>query len=55
LRCGDADVSFSAEDVGWHVSIEGPMPADVATRLVAVVAAQVEREVGEPIQVIDLG
>ena len=37
LRCADTEIWFSGEPVGWQVSIEGPMPADVATRLVATV------------------
>jgi hypothetical protein len=50
LRCADTEIWFSGEPVGWQVSIEGPMPADVATRLVATVAAQIEREVHQPIE-----
>jgi hypothetical protein len=30
MRCGDAEVAFAAEDVGWQGSIEGPMSLEVA-------------------------
>ncbi|MEV0810366.1 hypothetical protein [Micromonospora sp. NPDC050200] len=50
LRCGDTEISFSGEPVGWEVSIEGPMPADVAARLVAAVAAQIGQEIHQPIE-----
>jgi hypothetical protein len=49
------EISFSAENVGWHVSIEGLMPADVVTQFVAAAAVQVEQETGELVQLIDIG
>ncbi|WP_189335383.1 hypothetical protein [Actinoplanes ianthinogenes] len=54
LRCGDTVVEFSGEPVGWQVSFEGPMPEDEATRFVAAVVAQLEREIGEPIEAIQI-
>jgi hypothetical protein len=50
LRCGDAEVVFSAEDVGWLLSIDGRFGEDEAWRFVATVAAQVEHEVSEPVE-----
>ncbi|MCX4473083.1 hypothetical protein OOK41_22710 [Micromonospora sp. NBC_01655] len=50
LRCGDTEISFSGEPVGWQASIEGPMTTDMATRLLAAVATQIEREVHQPIE-----
>lgn len=54
LRCGDTEISFSGEPVGWQVSIEGPMPAEVAAQLAAVVAAQIEQEIHETIEWIQI-
>ncbi|MCW3820869.1 hypothetical protein ONA91_41255 [Micromonospora sp. DR5-3] len=54
LRCGDTEVSFSGEPVGWEVSFEGPMPKDVATRLVIAVAAQIEQETNQSIEWIQI-
>ena len=50
MRCGDTEISYTGEPVGWQVSIEGPMPEDAAVRLMATVAAQIEHELGEPIE-----
>jgi hypothetical protein len=54
LRCGDTEISFSAEPVGWQVSFEGPMPEDVATQLVVVVASQIEQEINQSIDWIQI-
>ncbi len=54
LRCGDTEISFSGEPIGWEVSVEGPMPADVATKLVVAVAAQIEREVNQAVEWIQV-
>ncbi len=50
LRCGDAEVSFTGEDVGWHLVIDGQMEQATAQAFVATVAAQIELEVAEPIK-----
>jgi len=54
VRCGEAEIAFAAEHVGWQVSIEGPMSAEVAEQFIAKVAEQVEREVCEPVDWIQL-
>lgn len=46
LRCVDAEIAFAADDAGWLVSIDGSM----AQQFVAAVTAQVEYEMGEPIE-----
>ncbi|MBB2748738.1 hypothetical protein [Microbispora sp. NBRC 16548] len=46
IRVRDVDVSFSAEDVGWQVSIEGDLPANVADDLVDVVTRQITAHAG---------
>ncbi|MFI7279090.1 hypothetical protein ACIBOV_02335 [Micromonospora chersina] len=50
LRSGDTEISFSGEPVGWEVSFDGPMPEDVATRLVIAVASQIEQETNQSIE-----
>lgn len=50
LRCGDTEIAFSGEPVGWEVTFEGPMPEQLATRLIITVAAQVEQETDQPIE-----
>lgn len=54
VRYGDAEIAFAAEDVGWQVSIEGPMPPEVAEQFIAAVTGQVEREVREPVEWIQI-
>ena len=54
LRCGDTEISFSGEPVGWQVSFDGPMLQDVATRLVAAVASRIARETNQPIDWIQI-
>lgn len=54
LRCGDTEISFSDEDVGWQVAFEGPMPSELARRLIATIAAQIEHAVHEPIDWIQI-
>jgi hypothetical protein len=54
LRCGDTDVSFAGESAGWEVSFEGPMPEEVATRMIAIVAAQIEQELNQPVESIQI-
>lgn len=50
LRCGEAEIAFAAEHVGWSVSIDGPMEQEAAQRFVAAVIARVERELAAPIE-----
>jgi hypothetical protein len=47
LRCGDTEVSFSGEDVGWQVAFDGPMPQAECARLVEIVCQQVSAEAGD--------
>jgi hypothetical protein len=53
IRCGDAEISFSAEDVGWQVAVEGELAAP--EQLIAQVTRQVEATVGEPCDWLALG
>jgi len=54
LWYGKTEVSFSGEPVGWQVSSDGPMPEDVANRMIVTVAAQIERETHEPVEWIQI-
>src|SRR4051812_42438128 len=53
MRCGDAEISFSGEEPGWHVVVEGPL-AD-AEAVVEQVTRQVEQAAGEPCEWIPIG
>jgi hypothetical protein len=48
MRCGTTVVSLSAEEPGWQVSVEGPMPGDECERLVITITQQIGRAAGEP-------
>jgi hypothetical protein len=54
LRCGDTEILFSGEDVGWQVAFDGPMPREAAERFVATVAVQVQLEVDEAVEWVQL-
>jgi hypothetical protein len=47
MRCGGTEVAFSAEDPGWQVIFEGPMPEQDCERLVAALTRQIEQAAGE--------
>lgn len=53
LRCGDADVAFSGEDVGWQVTVEGYL--EDADAFVARVTDQVADAAGEPCEWLRVG
>ncbi|MBO0730180.1 MAG: hypothetical protein J2P57_13050 [Acidimicrobiaceae bacterium] len=46
LLLGPAEAVFYAEDVGWHVVIEGEFPEDSSDDLVRIVALQLEQATG---------
>jgi hypothetical protein len=54
LRCGGSEIAFSAEMAGWQVSVDGSMSPEMALRFIQEVAGQVEREVGVPVEWIQL-
>jgi hypothetical protein len=54
MRLDGTEVSFSGEMGGWQVTIEGPLSEDEVQRTVEIVAAQVQTEVGEPLDVLRL-
>jgi hypothetical protein len=53
LRCGRVDVSFSGEEAGWLVSVEGEL--EDADGFLTKVTRQVAQAVGEPCEWISLG
>jgi hypothetical protein len=55
LRVSDAEVSFSLEEPGWQVTIEGPMNEMAADGLVAVIAQQIADATGIPTYWLALG
>lgn len=42
LECEGSTITFSAEEVGWQVSVGAPMREDDADALIAVVTEQIE-------------
>lgn len=48
IRVSDIEVSFSGEDVGWHLSVEGEMDPAAADALIQTVADQLATYSGEP-------
>jgi hypothetical protein len=53
LRCGRVDVSFSGEELGWLVSVEGEL--EDADGFLRNVTRQAAEAVGEPWEWIRLG
>jgi hypothetical protein len=48
MRCGATQVAFSAEEPGWQVIFEGPMPDADRERLVTTIAQQIGQATGQP-------
>ena len=48
MATGDTVVAFSGEEVGWQVTVEGPMTAERAETLVGIVTEQIGQSYGEP-------
>jgi hypothetical protein len=48
MRCGATQIAFSAEDPGWQVIIDGPMPGTDRERLVTAIARQIAEAAGQP-------
>ncbi|MBC9956183.1 hypothetical protein [Yimella sp. cx-51] len=53
LRCGEAEVSFSGEEPGWLVTVEGDLPD--ADGFLARVTTQVTEAAGEPCEWLNIG
>jgi hypothetical protein len=47
IRCGSTHVACSAEDPGWQVTFEGPMPETDCERLVITLTRQIEQAAGQ--------
>ncbi|WP_152990715.1 hypothetical protein [Sphaerimonospora mesophila] len=41
IRVRDVDISFSAEDIGWQVFVEGDLPETIADDIMTVVTRQI--------------
>src|SRR5688572_2788409 len=54
IRCEGTDISFSYEDPGIQVSIEGHLPPDVADRIAEEIRQNVERVTGQKGRVVPL-
>jgi hypothetical protein len=55
LICDGTEIAFSGEEVGWQVTVDGPMATDDVDRVIAVVTSQVGREVGKPCESLSFG
>jgi hypothetical protein len=53
LRCGDAYVAFSSEDVGWQVAVDGDLENPEV--FIARVTEQVAEAAGEPCEWLRIG
>lgn len=54
MRCGAAEGSFSGEEVGWQVSIEGPMDDATASALLSQITERVGDASGEACEWIQI-
>jgi hypothetical protein len=48
MRCGATQIAFSAEDPGWQVIVDGPMPDADRERLVTTITQQIGQAAGQP-------
>ena len=48
MRCGATQIAFSAEDPGWQVVVDGPMPGTDRKRLVTTIAQQIGQATSPP-------
>ena len=48
MRCGATQIAFSAEDPGWQVIVDGPMPDTDRERLVTTITQQIGQATGQP-------
>lgn len=55
MKCGDAEISFSGEEVGWQVVVEGSLVSISAAVLVEAIARQVAHACGEACEWIQIG
>lgn len=54
VRWGDTEISFSGEEVGWQVTVEGSPDQEDAAALVEAMTRRVERVAGEPCEWIQI-
>ena len=54
MRLDETEVSFSGEVGGWQVAFEGPLDEEKAQRTIEIVTAQIQTEVGEPLELVRL-
>jgi hypothetical protein len=47
MRCGATQIALSAEDPGWQVIVDGPMPGTDRERLVATITQQIGQAAGQ--------
>ncbi len=52
VRAGEAEVAYSGEEVGWHVTVDGDLPR--AEEWIDQVTQQVAAASGEPCEWLDL-
>jgi hypothetical protein len=52
IQCGQAEISFSGEDIGWQVTVEGDLPE--ANKLMVQLTRQITAAVGEPCEWLSL-
>ena len=48
MRCDATQVAFSAEEPGWQVTFEGPMPETDRERLISAITQQIGQAIGQP-------
>jgi hypothetical protein len=48
MRYGPTEIAFSAEDPGWQVTVEGPMPDTDREGLVTTIPEQLGQATGQP-------
>jgi len=48
MRCDSTEVTFSAEEPGCQVTVDGPMPETDRERLVTTITEQIGQAAGQP-------
>ncbi|MGB8860351.1 MAG: hypothetical protein WCC60_13880 [Ilumatobacteraceae bacterium] len=55
MTCSGSTITFSGEEIGWQVSVEGSMGERDADALIAAVTEQVEQASGEACEWLAIG
>ena len=55
MQCEGSTITFSAEEVGWQVSVSAPMGEREADALIAVVTDQIEAASGDACEWLAIG